>query len=765
MKNNQLLCGFKPSLRQSIRLLGGGVFFLVLACGCSRVSSTTATDDPYAFARSSDGKIYQVQRNEHWQPITHHYDVEAGSILDFSIFLDPPAGKYGKLIVRNGHFEFQGRPGTRVKFYGNQVGLEGITKPECEKLAERFARMGYNNARIHVYDQDLASKTPPSSDLDPEQLDVLDYLFYCMKERGIYLSIDLYVARVLTDGEITEFPRKMQHEFKFLAHFTESGHENWKKFAGNLLNHVNPYTKLAWKDDPALGTISLINEDTPYHQMSMFPLVWETVLQPLYRKWAEQRGSKAVDQTEDIRRFLTEGFINSYKRKMRFLRELGIQQPLSGVSFMNHVYLSLIRDHLDFVDDHCYYDHPVAVDNGPMVSAPLKYRMKLNEQDFASLPRVSIACRIVGKPVSLSEFGQVYPNAYRSSSGMITAGYAALQDWDSLHRLKYASTPYDLDEGVKAPNGYTGNVFAIANDPMALLSDKAGILLFLRNEVKPGKNLFAMAVTDKSLEPLAAEREEKLELLFRLGKGSYPDGFQNLGLISRVGTIIPDQPFKTQVPYTALLVDDRFSGPLPASVLRQVPYGDDPIRSLAQHGYLSNTVADQAAQGIFASDQGQMKLDTRRGSFEIVTEMAEGFSGQGGLSWAGQMAKVTNGKGYATFFLGAMDGRPLEKSGRLLLLYLTDVLAEGTQFGNAERTLYVNHGKLPHLIRADQGTITIRNGDFQNTEVWAVDLAGRRVRKIETRQQEGNTTFTVSTTMACVYEVLRTPPAQAGISY
>ncbi len=109
-----------------------------------------------------------------------------------------------------------------------------------------------------------------------------------------------------------------------------------------------------------------------------------------------------------------------------------------------------------------------------------------------------------------------------------------------------------------------------------------------------------------------------------------------------------------------------------------------------------------------------------------------------------------------------MDGRSLEKSGRLLLLYLTDVLAEGTQFGNAERTLYVNHGRLPHLIRADQGTIMIKNGDFQNTEVWAVDLAGRRIRKIETHRQDSGTTFTVATTTACVYEILRTPSTQAG---
>ena len=44
----------------------------------------------------------------------------------------------------------------------------------------------------------------------------------------------------------------------------ESGHLGcpncWKAFAKNLMTHVNPYTGRAYKDEPALPLISLINE-------------------------------------------------------------------------------------------------------------------------------------------------------------------------------------------------------------------------------------------------------------------------------------------------------------------------------------------------------------------------------------------------------------------------------------------------------------------------------------------------------------------------
>ena len=69
---------------------------------------------------------------------------------------------------------------------------------------------------------------------------------------------------MLVKGEIPEFPQQAVGGdlFKGLVFVLDSALANWAAFSRNLLTHVNPYTGLAWKDDPALAGLSLVNEDT-----------------------------------------------------------------------------------------------------------------------------------------------------------------------------------------------------------------------------------------------------------------------------------------------------------------------------------------------------------------------------------------------------------------------------------------------------------------------------------------------------------------------
>ena len=85
-----------------------------------------------------------------------------------------------------------------------------------------------------------------------------------LTKRGIYVTTDLYVSRpVQIDTLLPDFEagrRNSMNAFKVLAVIHEQAFDNWKAFSKNLLTQVNPYTGRAYKDDPGLAWLSLINE-------------------------------------------------------------------------------------------------------------------------------------------------------------------------------------------------------------------------------------------------------------------------------------------------------------------------------------------------------------------------------------------------------------------------------------------------------------------------------------------------------------------------
>ena len=166
----------------------------------------------------------------------------------------------------DGTFAFEKQRDKPVRFYGVNLCFSAhyITHEQADQLAERLVRLGYNTVRFHHYEGELVADQPDSTQLNPEKLDQLDYLFAALTKRGIYVTTDLYVSRPVSIAAIlpdyAAGRRDAMNAFKVLAVNNEKAFENWKAFARNLLTHVNPYTKRAYKDDPGLAWLSLINE-------------------------------------------------------------------------------------------------------------------------------------------------------------------------------------------------------------------------------------------------------------------------------------------------------------------------------------------------------------------------------------------------------------------------------------------------------------------------------------------------------------------------
>ena len=199
-------------------------------------------------------------------------------VLNFSHLLDTPAGSHGFVIVKDGHLYFE--DGQRARFLGFNIATRSNTPDHetAEKLAKRFASMGVNVIRLHAADAPIGDepcswsscREAPLLDYEkgtsrlfnPEGLDRFDYLVAKLKEKGIYLHIDLIVARVFLESDKLDYPGSVPSCMKRYPMYNARLIELQKEYAKELLCHVNPYTGLPLKDDPAVMTVQINNEES-----------------------------------------------------------------------------------------------------------------------------------------------------------------------------------------------------------------------------------------------------------------------------------------------------------------------------------------------------------------------------------------------------------------------------------------------------------------------------------------------------------------------
>jgi len=186
------------------------------------------------------------------------------NITNISHHLDAPAGKHGFVRVVDGHFATDNG---RIRFWGTNTCFAANfhDKATADRMADRLARFGTNCVRLHHIDMhDIwgGSNARTFMTFDPAQLDRLDYFVYALKQRGIYVNLNLHVSRSLDERD--GFPpnvNRPSHD-KGIDNYYRPLIDANKKYAKDLLEHVNPYTGVAYKDEPAVAMIEINNEDS-----------------------------------------------------------------------------------------------------------------------------------------------------------------------------------------------------------------------------------------------------------------------------------------------------------------------------------------------------------------------------------------------------------------------------------------------------------------------------------------------------------------------
>lgn len=671
----------------------------------------------------------RIGPNAEWAVLEPPSSIEPGSILDWSAMKEKPAGQHGRAEVRNGHFEFEKLPGRRLRLFGTNLcdRANYLSKADAETLAAQLSRLGYNCVRIHHYDRYLVKPgCTLAAGWDTEQLDRLDYLVHCLKREGLFITIDLYTVRKVIAGEIAEVDREVSiHEFKALVAVSPTARANWKDFARRLLTHVNPYTGMAWKDDPVMFGLCLLNEDNTTATWDSAPDI-AAVYERRFAEWQRRQGKTERAREQLWAQFLIETHQAMYRDLSAFLRSLDVRTLLTDANFRQETALGLVRSEMDYVDNHNYHDLKKFM-AGPW-NLPYGFHQRSAVVEQAVAPRNLFGARQFGKPYTISEFNYCYPNHNRAEGGPLIGAYAALQDWDGLFRYAYAHVP---DRALQ-PKAifYLDN----AGDPLNLLADRIAGMLFLRADVRPAAT---------RVPQLFSERCFNMPNPLGRPQGQTPLELELLGLVTQIGSIPIEQAasWSGKVPF-AVTQEAAGAAAVPGLELL-APDRGIVERFRVMRPELASHV-DAAAKGV-VSETGEIRLESTAGRLTVITPRTECFVVSGPDTIRGKVVEIRNHGGFAVIALSAMDDQPLSESRRVLVVHLTDVQNQGATFRDAQHTVLTDWGAGPLLVRRGEVNVRIHHAVPSATVVKAVHLSGKPAQVIACRNDRDGLEFTVST--------------------
>jgi hypothetical protein len=182
-----------------------------------------------------------------------------------------PSGRDGIIRVKDGQFH---NDKERVLFWGTNLCFDACfpSREDAELTAARIARMGFNIVRIHhidardIWGESGSKKAKNHIDIDPAQLDKLDYLIAQFKKNGIYVNLNLHISRQFDERDGFTGKEERPKYDKGLDNFYRPFIDLQKKYAKDYLTHINPYTKNAYINEPAVAMIEINNENSIVRQ-------------------------------------------------------------------------------------------------------------------------------------------------------------------------------------------------------------------------------------------------------------------------------------------------------------------------------------------------------------------------------------------------------------------------------------------------------------------------------------------------------------------
>lgn len=724
--------------------------------------AATVSEQEYKFPEK---KQHITRAGKEWKPLPiRKQGILKDSPLDRS-FLNPPheAGEFGRVkIGKNGHFEFEKRPGHRVRFFCSADGLDTFlgrrpvpseikSKKEIGEFVRQLRIHGYNMIRLHGVDLPLVKTMKKTGEFDPDFLDRLDYLIFQLKKNGIYINLDAMKSKIgYTPGNPYDATDK--RDFKFDIYFKPEVRANWYNGLKQLLTHRNPYTKTTLAEDPVLAVIVGYNEQefAFLRDRDFSPALnaWRAFLREKYktpsslnRAWGKKSGeirdfnlipifssseihtfsAVGTDIAEFISRQETEIF-DWYKKS---LSEFGYQGLVSNFNMGKSLRNTLVRKRIDLVTMNSYHAHPSGYNQ-----AGSTIEQTSSIEDGGNQIRGFIATRLYGKPYLITEHGHAFWNRYRYEQSFITGAYGAFQDFDGLTAF---AQPVSLQTTSFI------NPFNIRFDPILCAQEFLTAFLFLRGDVTPAGHMARIPV---SAREIYAER-------------SYNEGISTSQ--SRIGLLtglaidcesgLPLQPGELEVPRngsSGIIVGSGYSN-LSENGKNRFDLADF-VRNLKRSGILSPDNQTEPGKGIYENSTGELLLNAPEKFMWVNTDRFQGICGEAGSTAKLKNLEIASMSVRGNLALVSIDGKKkISEAGRMVLVFATDARNSGMTFTDEHARTLLKNGAAPILVRTGTFKVRIRHLKHTDFRVFALNDDGARIRELPVRKDAGILEFSVDT--------------------
>lgn len=469
----------------------------------------------------------------------------AGTPLDFS-YLNRKITAADRVNVRGGYFYTLGKdlaPGTaddaRVKFFGVNLAFSGNfpDKAEADLLAKRLGYLGVNLVRLHHIDTVFSGKDAAHKEgilspgkfptFDSQAVARLKYLVDRFADAGIYVNINLHVGYTFDPvrDELTSFPAdfKFPPKSKPLQIIFPELVQRQKQYACSLIDG------LKLKNSPVMAMVEINNESSiidSWQKDKLDIALLGKIYPELTQKWIGFQKGEDFPVAQGLVSF-DDPNISKKARFARFLAELdraylddlyvtvkqcaGELVPVTGTQMG---FGGLINQYshakMDYLDNHFYIDHYEYFEKDRAADWSIGNISILNRRFY---PLLGVALlREKGKPYTISEFNQAWPNESGQDIDLVTSAFALIQDWDGLMHFNYSNTDRYAE---RIPRG-----FNLHGDPSRLAAFGQSARIFREYSVVEPTGHYTFSLKDTLYMAAKSIRQWQLnDMLLDMPKG------------------------------------------------------------------------------------------------------------------------------------------------------------------------------------------------------------------------------------------------------